>query len=132
MEPLTANSSAKEVVERFWHIQNAGDYTKVVPLFAEDAVLVDPFLGTFEGREATAGFMAKMVQEMVQEMGDQQTSFTLREVDGGGEAAWAQRMAHTSPGDIEGCGLYRVRNGEMTYYKDYMNAAGVSADNVKS
>lgn len=126
MKPLTANSSAAEVIEHFWHIQNAGDYTKVVPLFAVDAVLVDPFFGTFKGREAIAGFMAKMVQEM----GDQKTSFTLREVAGGGEVAWAQWTAHTPAGDIEGCGLYRVRNGEMTYYKDYMNAAGVSADNV--
>lgn len=128
MEPLTKSSSAVDVIKRFWHIQDAGDYTKVVPLFAEDAVLVDPFFGTFTGREAIAGFMAKMVQEM----GDQKTSFTLREVDGGGEVAWAQWTAHTSAGDIEGCGLYRVRNGEMTYYKDYMNAAGVSADNVKN
>ncbi len=128
MEPLTEHSSAKEVIERFWHIQNDGDYTKVVPLFAEDAVLVDPFSGTFEGREAIAGFMANMVQEM----GDQQTHLTLREVDGGGEVAWAQWTAHTARGDIEGCGLYRVKNGLMTYYKDYMNAAGVNADNPQA
>ena len=33
---------AKEVVERFWEIQDEGDYTKVVNLFAENAILVDP------------------------------------------------------------------------------------------
>ena len=33
---------AKEVVEQFWGIQDAGDYTKVVDLFSDDAVLVDP------------------------------------------------------------------------------------------
>ena len=44
--------SAKEVIEKFWKIQDEGDYTKVVELFAEDAVLVDPFFGTFKGKEA--------------------------------------------------------------------------------
>ena len=39
---------AKEVVERFWEIQDEGDYTRVVNLFAENAILVDPLFGTFE------------------------------------------------------------------------------------
>ena len=43
---------AKEIIETFWRIQDEGDYTKVVDLFADDAVLVDPFFGTFEGRSA--------------------------------------------------------------------------------
>ena len=42
-------NSAKEIIETFWRIQDEGDYTKVVALFAEDAVLVDPFFGTFKG-----------------------------------------------------------------------------------
>ena len=36
---------AKEIIKTFWKIQDEGDYTKVVELFAEDAILVDPFLG---------------------------------------------------------------------------------------
>ena len=56
--------SAKETIELFWELQNEGDYNKVVPLFADNAVLVDPVFGTFEGRDAIAGFMAKMVEEM--------------------------------------------------------------------
>lgn len=110
--------SAKETIELFWKIQDEGDYTKVVPLFAEDAVLVDPFFGTFEGREAIAGFMAKMVTEM----GDRKTRFVVTEIDGGGDVAWAQWIAKTPGGDVSGCGLYRVKDGMMTYYKDYMNA----------
>jgi len=30
--------TAEETIREFWEIQNAGDYTRVVPLFAEDAV----------------------------------------------------------------------------------------------
>ena len=56
------------------------------------------------------------------EMGARQTSFVVREIDGGGDVAWAQWTAKTPAGEIDGCGLYRVRDGLMTYYKDYMNA----------
>ena len=90
----------------------------MVDLFAEDAVLVDPFFGTFEGKAAIGEFMKKMNAEM----GDRQTSFVVREIDGGGDVAWAQWTAKTPAGEIDGCGLYRVRDGLMTYYKDYMNA----------
>lgn len=109
--------SARETIETFWKIQDAGDYTALVELFAEDAVVVDPFFGTFEGRQAIAGFMAKMNEEMK----SMQTDFVVREIAGDGEVAWAQWVARTPAGDVEGCGLYRVRDGEMTYYKDYMN-----------
>ena len=110
--------SAIETIETFWRIQDAGDYTAMVELFAEDALLEDPFFGKFEGREAIAGFMAKMNVEMKK----RETHFEVVEIDGGGEVAWAQWVAVTPRGRIEGCGLYRVRDGLMTYYKDYMNA----------
>ena len=111
--------SAKEIIEKFWEIQDEGDYTKVVELFAEDAVLVDPFFGIFEGKTAIGEFMKKMNKEM----DSRKTSFVAREIDGGGEVAWAQWTAKTPNGDVEGCGLYKVKNGMMTYYKDYMNSA---------
>ncbi|MCR9278640.1 MAG: nuclear transport factor 2 family protein [Pseudomonadaceae bacterium] len=110
---------AKQTIELFWQTQDSGDYTALVPLFSEDAVLVDPIFGTFTGRDAIAGFMAKMVQEM----GDRKTHFTVIEISGAGETAWAQWVAHTPAGDVQGCGLYKVRDGMLTYYRDYMNAA---------
>lgn len=115
---------AEATIRKFWEIQDSGDYTQLVPLFADDAVLVDPIWGTFNGREAIAGFMAKMVEEM----GAQQTRFTLEDVGGGEQpdgsgVAWAQWIAHTPRGDISGSGLYRTRDGKLTYYRDYMNAA---------
>jgi ketosteroid isomerase-like protein len=107
---------AYDVIKRFWDIQNAGDYTQLVALFADDARLVDPFYGTFEGKAAIAGFMTKMNAEM----GGQNISFVLEELAGDGETAWAQWIAKTPRGDKKGCGLYRVRNGKLTYYRDYM------------
>ena len=101
--------SAVETIQTYWRIQDAGDYTAMVELFDKDATLVDPFFGNFQGREAIAGFMAKMNVEMKK----RETHF---------EVAWAQWVAVTPRGRVEGCGLYRVRNGLMTYYKDYMNS----------
>lgn len=40
---------AQTTIENFWRIQDQGDYTALVGLFADDAVLVDPFFGSFEG-----------------------------------------------------------------------------------
>ena len=111
--------SAKETIEMFWETQNSRNYSSLVPLFADDAVLEDPFFGRFEGRDAIAGFMAKMVEEM----SARDTHVTVKEIAGGGDVAWARWVAHTPRGDIEGCGLYRVRDGLMTYYCDYMNSA---------
>ena len=98
--------TAKQTIEQFWRIQDEGD-----------AILVDPFFGTFNGKEAIAGFMAKMNEEMK----TRETEFLVREIAGAGDTAWAQWVAKTPAGDIEGCGLYKVREGLMTYYKDYMN-----------
>ena len=112
--------TAKQTIEEFWRIQDEGDYTMVLELFAEDAILVDPFFGTFNGKEAIAGFMAKMNEEMK----NRETDFVVREIAGAGETARAQWVAKTPSGDIDGCGLYKVRDGLMTYYKDYMNAPG--------
>ena len=109
---------AKAVIEEFWRIQDAGDYTALIALFTEDAVLEDPVYGNFSGREAIAGFMEKMNVEMK----GRKIDFIANEIAGEGSIAWCQWTARTPAGDIEGCGLYRVRDGKLAYYKDYMNA----------
>jgi steroid Delta-isomerase len=114
------NPSAFEVLRTFWAIQDEGDYSKLSELFADDAVLEDPIFGTFTGGAAIAGFMAKMNVEMVKAG----ASFRLAELAGGGEVAWAQWTATTNKGDRTGVGIYRVIDGKITYYRDYMNEIG--------
>lgn len=112
--------NAEEAIRNFWQVQDDGDYTKLPDLFAEDAVLVDPFFGTFTGRDAIRGFMARMVEVM----GQQKTRFRVLEIAGDGEVAWAQWIAETPRGAVNGCGLYKVKGGKLTYYRDYMNPDG--------
>jgi steroid Delta-isomerase len=109
---------AYDVLRQFWTIQDDGDYAKLAPLFADHAELVDPIYGTFIGGEAIAAFMAKMNVEM-KKVG---ASFRLVELSGDDETVWAQWEAVTNNGARTGVGVYKVRDGKITYYRDYMNA----------
>ncbi len=109
---------ALAVLREFWRIQDAGDYTRLAPLFAEDAVLEDPVYGTFHGRDAVAAFMAKMVDEMRA----RKTRFRALEIAGAGDVAWALWVAETPAGEVHGVGVYRTRSGKLTYYRDTLSA----------
>mgnify|MGYP001810023872 CR=1 FL=1 len=108
---------AYEVMKQFWAIQDARDYLAVVELFAEDAVLEDPIYGSYRGKAAIRGFMEKMNTEMT----GAGISFDLVELAGGEDSAWAKWVAHTPRGDRHGVGIYKVANGKLTYYRDYMD-----------
>ncbi len=108
---------AYDVLARFWAIQDARDYTALVDLFADDAVLEDPVYGTFHGRAAINGFMTRMNAEMTR----RGVTFDLLELVGDHATAWAQWVARTPAGDRRGCGVYKVRAGRITYYRDFMD-----------
>jgi steroid Delta-isomerase len=108
---------AQETIERFWHVQDSGDYTQLVELFAKDALLEDPIWGTYRGREAILGFMKTMVKEM----GERRIHFTLDEVCGDDQACWARWTMHSPAGTRSGCGIYKVAGDQLTYYRDYMD-----------
>jgi alkanesulfonate monooxygenase SsuD/methylene tetrahydromethanopterin reductase-like flavin-dependent oxidoreductase (luciferase family)/ketosteroid isomerase-like protein len=108
---------AHATVQRFWQIQDDGDYERLTALFAEDAVLEDPVFGTFRGAGAIAGFMARMNVEMRA----RGASFHLLELAGDGGTAWARWQATTAAGSRTGVGVYRVEGGRLTYYRDVMD-----------
>jgi steroid Delta-isomerase len=110
---------AQATIERFWQVQDSGDYTQVVDLFAEDALLEDPIWGVYRGREAILGFMTSMVKEM----GARKIHFTVDEVCGDDHACWARWTMHSPEGTRTGCGIYKVADGKLTYYRDYMDPA---------
>ena len=96
------------------------DALRIAKSRGHEAVLVDPVFGTFTGREAITGFMARMNVEMVKAG----ASFSLVELAGSGDTAWAQWKAVTKRGERTGVGVYRTRDGKLTYYRDYMNEPG--------
>ncbi len=108
---------AYDTIKRFWEIQDLGDYAALATLFADHAEVIDPVYGTFTGGEAIAGFFTMMNTEMAKAG----ASFRLVELAGDDETAWAQWEAITHKGVRHGVGVYRVRDGQLTYYKDYMN-----------
>ncbi|MFK7919320.1 MAG: nuclear transport factor 2 family protein [Ilumatobacter sp.] len=110
---------AYDTIKRFWEIQDHGDYEPLAALFADDAQVVDPVYGTFTGGAEIAGFFTMMNAEM----GKIGATFSLVEMSGDDETAWAQWRVTTTDGrpPREGVGVYRVSNGQLTYYKDYMN-----------
>lgn len=108
---------AQRTIEQFWAIQDDGDYTRLAPLFAQDAVVEDPVWGTFEGREAILTFM----QTMVKEMGARKITFTVDEICGDDHVCWARWTMHSPQGKRGGCGIYKVADSQLTYYRDYMD-----------
>ncbi len=109
---------AQRVIEEFWRIQDDGDYTKLAPLFADDAILEDPIWGRYEGRDAILGFMTTMVKEM----GERKVHFTVDEICGDDHAVWARWTMHMDGAAPRGgVGIYKVEGGKMTYYRDYMD-----------
>jgi len=115
---------ATAVISRFWDVQDRGDYTALVDLFAEDAVLVDPFLGEINGNKAIAAYMQKMNEDV----GAQEGRFERIDVVSGGEAAWTSWNWITKDGNANGVTVYKVRGGKIVYYRDYMGSAPPGAE----
>jgi steroid Delta-isomerase len=113
-------NDAFATLTKFWAVQDGGDYSQLSSLFSDDAVLVDPIYGTFTGGEAIGAFMTMMNTEMAKAG----ATFRLVELAGHGDVAWAQWEATTSKGPRTGVGVYRTRDGQITYYRDYMNELG--------
>ena len=109
---------AAVVINRFWDVQDEGDYTKLVHLFAEDAVLVDPFLGEIHGNQAIADYM----QTMNEQVGASEGRFERVDLCAGGEAAWTSWNWITKDGTANGVTTYRVRDGKIVFYRDYMGS----------
>jgi len=108
-----------DTIKRFWQVQDEGDYTATVSLFADDALFVDPIYGTFEGRDAIGEFMQKMNGAVAAING----VFELVDLAGGDNSAWAQWRFTSDRGVRDGVGIYRTRDGQITYYRDFMDEA---------
>ncbi len=106
---------AKDVIEKFWSVQDGHDYTKLIPLFADDATFDDPAIGRIEGKESIAALFA----ELTKELADKKMHFEVLEIAGDESVAWARWLWKRPDGDIEGVGLYKVNDGKLISYRDF-------------
>lgn len=106
---------AKDVIEKFWEIQNKNDYSQLIPLFAEDAVFEDPAIGRVEGKEA----ITALLHHLTKELADKKMHFEVLEIAGDESVAWSRWLWKRPDGDIEGVGLYKVHDGKLTSYRDF-------------
>ena len=116
---VSTSGEAYDVIKQFWSNQDSGDYTLTAHMFSEDAVFDDPIFGTFNGRSEISQFLEKMNTVVASING----KFRLEELAGDDHTAWAQWSFTSDDGYREGVGVYRVEDGCITYYRDYMNEA---------
>jgi ketosteroid isomerase-like protein len=109
--------AGRDVIGRFWDIQNAGRYTELAALFADDAVFTDILYGEFHGRDAIAGYFGRMEQEMPA-LG---VSFELADAAGDETVGWSQWWCRFPDGVVPGWTLHTFRRGEITLDSDYFD-----------
>lgn len=107
--------NARQVIETFWKIQNDHDYSKLIPLFADDAIFEDPAIGRIEGKDNIAALFAQLTKELA----DKKMHFEVQEIAGDETVAWARWLWKRPDADLEGVGLYRVHDGKLTHYRDF-------------
>ena len=107
--------NAKQVIETFWEIQDGHDYSKLIPLFADDAVFEDPAIGRVEGKEA----ITQLLHHLTKELADKKMYFEVLEIAGDETVAWSRWLWKRPDRDVEGVGLYKVRDGLLVSYRDF-------------
>lgn len=105
---------AKALAEKFWDIQINGSHAELLPLFADDAVFEDPAIGRIEGKLA----IEKLLHHLDKIFGDNPPQFEVLEIAGDESVAWSRWVWKRPQGDVEGVGLYKVKEGKFTSYRD--------------
>ncbi len=114
-----AGRPAEALMREFWHLQDSGDYSLLAPLFADDAVFVDPIYGHIVGGTAISEFMTLMKTEMPA-LG---VTFELVDAVGDTNVGWSQWWCHFANGSVPGWTLHTFRDGQFTYDADFMDSA---------
>ncbi len=113
---------AVDVLRRFGAVEDDQKYTRLVELFAEDAIYYDPFFGPQRGREAISAFMGHM-EEVVPASGATFRDWHVEADRVVGWATWVMEVrAADGPMDIPGQSLYRLNDaGQVTFVTDYLD-----------
>lgn len=114
--------SAFETIDRFGRMEDDQRYTRLVDLFADDAIYYDPFFGAQRGRAQIRTFMERM-EEVVPASGARFDSWQTEADTNCGWAQWIM-VARDGNGDevpVPGQSLYRLRDGLVTFVADHVD-----------
>jgi ketosteroid isomerase-like protein len=115
--PDNPGGAGLDLIHRFWDIQDAGRYTELAPLFADDAVFTDILYGEFHGRDEIAAYFARMEHEMP-EIG---ATFELVDAAGDDTVGWSQWNCRFPTGSAPGWTLHTFRDGQFTLDADFFD-----------
>lgn len=115
---------AVDVIRQFGAVEDDQRYTRLVALFADDAVYYDPFLGAQEGKEAISAFLAHM-ERVVPAAGVRFDAWEVAADTTCGWARWVMQVPGPDGGAVAvpGQSLYRLRDGAVTFVADYVDRA---------
>jgi steroid Delta-isomerase len=119
---------AVDIIKRFGAVEDDQRYTRLVELFADDAVYYDPFFGPQRGKEAIHGFMTEM-EKFVPASG---AYFDEWEVHADTDTGWARWTMWANGADgtklpVKGQSIYRLRDGQVTFVTDYLDSRDYAA-----
>lgn len=117
------SGTAVDTLRRFGAVEDDQKYTRLVELFADDAVYYDPFFGPQRGRDAISEFMRHM-ETVVPGSGATFRDWHVEADRVVGWATWVMEV-RTADGshDVPGQSLYRLNDGgQVTFVCDYLDA----------
>jgi ketosteroid isomerase-like protein len=113
---------AVDILQQFGNVEDDQRYTRLVDLFADDAVYYDPFFGAQRGKAAIRTFMEHM-EEVVPGSG---ATFSHWHTEADTDCGWAtwEMVAPNAEGEpiaVPGQSLYRLSDGKVTFVADYLD-----------
>lgn len=106
-----SSADAHSVMSEFWALTNSNRFDETGKLFAEDAVLIDPIWGRYEGRDQIEKFLSSFV-------GAGDGCCTLDRLVTDGNVGWGFWTLHGADGPQPWVGVYEITDGKISFYQD--------------
>jgi steroid delta-isomerase len=118
MSESTINNENEKLLKEYWAcIEQQQNYSEIQRFFAQDALLVDPIYGSFEGALSIGEFL----QRVTIDMQDQNVTFTLVEYAAQGDVGWSRWSFHLPDGSQkDGVSIYRFLDSLIVLQRDYI------------
>ncbi len=117
------SGSAAEIIARFGAVEDDQRYTRLVELFADDAIYYDPFMGAQRGRDAIREFMGHM-ERLVPAANVRFDDWQVQADSTVGWSTWIMVAPGADGAEVgvPGQSVYRLNPaGQVTFVADYLD-----------